>query len=452
MDAFFHAYDVRGRYPGELSPTVGERLGRAIARTLPGPFLLARDTRRESAYFETALTHGLERAGAHVTLLGVLPTPTVAFAARWRRRYALAVTPSHNPVGYTGLKGFDPKGRIFAREWTRIRQAFHKEDLGSPAPKRSTGPGRGDPKRIEADYVRWVTRGLRARIPVVVDPRGGASARLALATFRALGARVHAIDARFSATFFGRSPEPTGPEVEALGRRTRRVRAVLGVTFDGDGDRVLFVGGDGWRIEPEEVALLIYRATGRRGPLVASVDASHRLEELAPVRRSRVGTRYVLEAMRRTGASVGVEASSHIYWAGGPESSDGIRVAARLAHLLAQQPEALAGLRKEMGPIFRQAGAWNFPTFEAAAGAYAALRTSLGRRARPGPDGFYVRVGPAGCLVRRSNTQPIVRFALEAGDPRTLALGAETVRRWLGPLRRGAFTWAEAASRAERRP
>ncbi|MGA7860498.1 MAG: hypothetical protein WCB19_01395, partial [Thermoplasmata archaeon] len=183
-DAFFHAYDIRGRYPEELSTAVGQRLGRAIAHVLSGPFLLARDTRTESAGFQRALRSGLEEAGSGVRLLGVLPTPVVAFAAEWYGQYALAVTPSHNALGYTGLKGFDPRGRIFTREWTQIRRAYRADvgtGSGSGRPTRREWEGR---TRLEAEYVRWVTRGLRAPIPVVVDPRGGASARLALATFR----------------------------------------------------------------------------------------------------------------------------------------------------------------------------------------------------------------------------------------------------------------------------
>jgi phosphomannomutase len=247
-----------------------------------------------------------------------------------------------------------------------------------------------------------------------------------------VGARVVGIDASFSPDFFGRSPEPRPGDLATLGRRVRQHRALLGATFDGDGDRVLFVDGTGSYVEPELVALLLHRRWGRSaGSLVASVDASRRLERLARVRRSRVGTRFVIEAMRRTRAEVGVEASSHIYLGREYESSDGVRVMVELARLLGEQPRAIDGLREEMGPIVRAQGTLTFGTFSEAETAYDRLRASAPGRASGSIDGFLVRMELGECLVRRSNTQPSVRFALESEREGDLARLARATTRWV---------------------
>ena len=96
----YRGYDIRGRYPLEIDPRTARRLGVAVARAFPGPFLIGRDTRRESERFARELERGLRSEGTFVERIGIVPTPEVAFLARSRRSFGLAVTPSHKSVGY----------------------------------------------------------------------------------------------------------------------------------------------------------------------------------------------------------------------------------------------------------------------------------------------------------------------------------------------------------------
>ncbi|EQD33692.1 phosphomannomutase, partial [mine drainage metagenome] len=123
---FFHAYDVRGQYPSELDSAAARALGRAIAGTFPGPTLLGWDTRADSLPFARGIELGLSLGGNPVSRLGIVPTPLVAYAAARWKVWGLCATASHNPLGYVGLKGFDPSGRILGKDWERVRRRFGK--------------------------------------------------------------------------------------------------------------------------------------------------------------------------------------------------------------------------------------------------------------------------------------------------------------------------------------
>jgi len=434
---FFHAYDVRGRFPSEIDASAALELGRAVARAFPGPAVLGRDTRAESVPFSRLLVRGLTAEGSPVTRIGIVPTPVVAFAAANWRMLGLSATPSHNAVGYVGLKGFDSRGRILGSAWAKVRAQFGVS-RGRPRAPAGRGPKGGRPptrRNVERAYLERITEGIRFSGTVVVDPRGGAASSLAVRAMRRIGASVVPIDAVFSPNFFGRSAEPRPEDLVGLAAAVRQKGALFGATYDGDADRVLFVDGSGRFVEPELIALLFHRALGRTSrSLVATVDASRRLERFAPVVRSRVGTRYVIEAMRRSRSQVGVEASSHIYLGRDYESSDGIRVSVELARVLASDPEALDRIREEVGPIVRAQGTITYASFPEAERAYDALRATAPGGAASSMDGFLLKTPDGLCLVRRSNTQPSVRFALEAESKRGLESSARFVSEWVGRM------------------
>jgi phosphomannomutase len=420
----FRGYDIRGLYPREIDPSTARRLGRALGRALPGPFLLGRDTRRESESFARELEKGLRSQGARVALLGIVPTPEVAFLAGRSKGFGLAVTPSHNAVGYVGLKGFSPSGRLFDREWNGVRDAFRRISLAPRARAHRTGTvptgsvGRsGSNGAFENEYLAHVTRGLESDLSVVLDTRGGATARAAPEALRRIGARVVELTRGFSPRFFGLSPEPRPETLTALSARIAAVRADLGFAFDGDGDRCVVLDDRGHRVEPEVVALLLHRAfADPRSPIVASVDASRRLERKVRTVRSRVGGRFVTRAMRRYGAEIAVEPSGHYYLRRYGADSDGILTACLVAHALGRQRTRLSGLSRRFGPLHRGTQTADFPGMAEARRAFHRMVASMGKRARTGLDGVTVEFPEGWCLVRRSNTQPSIRFAYEATD------------------------------------
>lgn len=424
----FGAYDIRGRYPDEFSPPTARRIADAFLESIPGAFVVAHDGRRASRALERTVVDRLQDRDRVVVRLGIQPTPVVGYASRSLHFHGLAFTPSHNAVGYAGIKAFGLTGRSLGSEWNRIRRAF-----AHPAPRAKAGTRPATRRaayaipRVRAGkvlqgYLSHVTRGLATSRSVVLDGRGGATTLLAPRALARIGARVHELHPRFSPVFHGLSPEPLPENVVDLGRSVRTRRADLGVAFDGDGDRVTFVDEHGRWVEPEVIGAFLHRHLSPPGrPLVASVDASQRCESSAPTVRSRVGSRYVSATMRRHRSVVGFEASSHYYLDHWGPNSDGILVACVVCHLLEQERTSLGELGRAFGPIVRNRQLVSFETRAEALRTYRHLAASLGRRLEEGIDGFLFRSPHGAVHFRLSNTQPAIRVLLEVNPGHRLS-------------------------------
>lgn len=359
--------------------------------------------------------------------LGIQPTPVVGFASAHLATTGLVFTPSHNALGYAGLKAFGPSGRSFGTEWNRVRSVFLRPESSTrarvmPARRRDlvARPPGATPGILRA-YLEHVTRGLRTSRSVVVDGRGGATTHLAPRALARSGARVVELHPRFSANFHRLSPEPERENIGDLGRSVRARRADLGVAFDGDGDRVAFVDERGQWVEPEVIGIFLHRNLSPPGrPLVASVDASQRCEAEVATVRSRVGSRYVSSAMHHHRATVGVEGSSHYYLGRWGPNSDGILTACVVCHLLDRERTSLGELSRAFGPVVRDRQLVNFETRAEAVRRYRELTGSIAARLERGIDGFVFRAPAGSVLLRLSNTQPSIRIVLEPNPGRAL--------------------------------
>ncbi len=417
----FGAYDIRGRYPRDFTPEVSRRLADVFLSNYPGPFVVARDTRAASRTLETTIVQRLRAERRTVFELGVQPTPVVGFSSRYLRAIGLAFTPSHNALGFAGIKAFGANGESFGRQWRRLRRDF--ADLGAfsrPHSVRTEAgvpslPGAPSSKDAVSAYVAHITRDLWFRGKIVVDGRGGATTRLAPQALSRIGATVRELHPTFSARFHGRSPEPVVSNVADLGRKVRSERADFGVAFDGDGDRVVFVDGDGDWVEPEVVATFLHRhLSPARRPLVGSADVSQRCERHARTVRSRVGSRYISAAMRRHRSLVGFEASSHFYLPSWGPNSDGILVACVVSDLLRRSGTTLGVLSRSFGRIVRRRSTIDFPTRTLASEHLRSLIRRLDPPPRPDVDGFVWKSESGTVLFRASNTQPSLRISFEA--------------------------------------
>lgn len=441
----FRGYDIRARYPDQLDETVAYSLGQALARALRRPFLVGRDARRESGSVAAAVEAGIRSSGFPVESVGIVPTPAVAFLARQKNIVGICVTPSHNALGYVGVKGFTATGRVFDREWPKIRDTFnqglpvrqgrhraiHRRRTYAEA-QRSIGPG------VPEEYLQHLTAGLESHRTIVVDCRGGATAQSAPSALRRMGAHVVEVTRGYSPNFFGRSPEPGPDDLGELSRWVLAKKADAGFAFDGDGDRCVVVDRRGRPVASEVVALLLHSMVApRRSVLVASVDASRVLEEQVRTVRSRVGSRFVLRTMRRTAAQVGMEPSGHYYVRSYGPDSDGVLVACLVAQALERRPDILDRWRRKVGALHRGTATIDFGSSEKARRGLRRIVRSLGSGKRVRPEGLILDFPVGWCLVRCSNTQPSIRFAFESTTRQTLHQLERKVRR-LEEVARGA--------------
>lgn len=403
---------VRGEVGTFLTADLALALGRAATSCFPaeregrGRVLLIRDTRESGDMLEAALAAGVTSAGGDAYLGGVLPTPAAPLLVR---RYgfdlAAVISASHNPFADNGIKFFGSDG-------FKLSDAAELEierELAEPS-RRREGIGRvHDLHGTQEDYLRELgTRfdGLDlSGIRILLDCAHGATYRVAPEIFRRLGAEVelHAIEPD------GRNiNEGCGStHVEALAGRVAAEGHDVGFAFDGDGDRVLAVDRTGAVVDGDELLALavLHKQVPGVAVTVMTNFGFHAAMEAAgvAVQTTKVGDRYVLEALRERGWALGGEQSGHIIDMDFVPSGDGIASAlltlealggGDLAerHAMEKLPQKLVNVR-----VADRVAAMNAPEIEEAVRREEAALEGRGR-----------------VLLRPSGTEPVVRVMVEA--------------------------------------
>ena len=404
---------VRGPVGELLTPDLAVRLGRAAALQAEAErpqVLIVRDTRESGPMLEEALAAGVAAGGGDAMLGGVLPTPAASVLAR-RLRFDLAgvVSASHNPYADNGIKFFDSRG-IKLDDATEAAIEAHLDA--------ETGERVGGVRQLEGAFDDYV-RQLRTAFPldltgmrIALDCANGATHRAAPAIFRTLGADLELIAVEPDGRNINDGCGSTHPE--ALIELVRSSGAQIGFAYDGDGDRMLAVDGAGKLHDGDDLIALIARDLQRRGELIGGVAVTvmtnygflTAMEEAGiEVEQTKVGDRYVIEALRERDWRLGGEQSGHIVWSDFTPTGDGI--AASLLVL-----RALGGRRLEDTEPFRR-----LPQ------RLENVRVA-NRGAIDGADGLWSAVeeenrrleGRGRVLVRPSGTEPLLRVMVEAPD------------------------------------
>ncbi len=425
-----------------LEPLFVVRLGLAAGRVLGGAegrpprVLLGRDTRASGELFSSALASGLAASGASVLDLGVVPTPALALLVRLLGADAgFVVSASHNPYDHNGIKCFGPGG-------TKLddgRELAIERRLRRPGPMvaaRAVGRIRVEEPLIER-YLEYLRTRLAdgfslSGLHLAVDTAHGATYALVPSFFRALGARVTTL-----------GDHPDGCNIndgcgvlhpEAVREAVRTSGADLGITFDGDGDRVHFVSSEGTVIDGDAILYLLATDAHERsvlgpGPVVGTVMSNLGLEEALVARglrflRSAVGDRYVLEALLREGGVLGGESSGHVILLEDSPSGDGLLVALRVLEILARRGKTLTDLLSDFHRYPQRLA--NVPLPPVPRDDLLLVLGDLERRLRDGGQG---RV-----LLRLSGTEPLVRIMVEGPAPEWVESTVERARASLAAL------------------
>jgi phosphoglucosamine mutase len=394
---YFGTDGVRGVVGQDLTPELVERLGRAATIWCGrGRIFIGRDTRASGPELEAALAGGIASAGGGAVVAGVLPTPAVALLTL---DLGCVITASHNPPEYNGVKFFDRDGQKLTDRQEEEIEAL----LDSP------GSGKGEIEEVGVatdSYLEHVVERFGSDLSglkIGVDCANGAYSGLAPKAFADLGATVTAI---------GNEPDGTNinvgcgaTDLRALQETVTSHRLDLGVAFDGDGDRMLAVDANGDVVDGDQIVAVI--ALDRRVDLVAVTSMAnlglHRLMADNGVRvvTTDVGDRYVLEALRREGGSLGGEQSGHLIWLDGHVTGDGLVAALLLCAALHGRPLAEVAAVMPRYPQAKQnipvATRRLTPAIEAEV---ERLNAKLGDRGR--------------VLVRPSGTEPVIRVLAEA--------------------------------------
>ncbi|HXG64770.1 MAG TPA: phosphoglucosamine mutase, partial [Blastocatellia bacterium] len=339
---------------------IGRSLAVNLARDLgrPPALIIGRDTRESGPEIEGALARGAAAAGARVESCGVLTTPGVAFVTRSALFDAgVVISASHNPYTDNGIKVFSPSGKKLADEMERRIEA----DLdGARPPEETAEPFLADhiaQLQYRDQYIQYLSdevgKGLSLRgIRLALDCANGAASEIAPQVFTSLGAEVDVIAASPDGRNINKDCGSLHPEY--LQRLVIERGLDLGVAFDGDADRALFVDAQGELVDGDHVLLILAEYMKERGLLkgsavVATVMSNIGLEialrergiELA---RANVGDRYVLEELLARGANLGGEQSGHIIFPDISLAGDGIITAIEVLRAVCESGKTLAEL------------------------------------------------------------------------------------------------------------
>ena len=343
MKALFGTDGIRGeagRFPLDPSTVsaIGFSLASHLARTGATPkIVIGRDTRESGEWIEQALIQGAVQAGAQCLSAGVITTPGVAFLTRKLEGSAgVVISASHNPYHDNGIKIFAPSGqKMDDSVERRIEADIHSKNGKSQEATNRTSweeglapapaPTLELEEKLRQEYLTFLANDIGkdlnlAGLTIVIDCANGASSALAPVLFARLGANVIAINSTPDGRNINR--DCGSLHIESLQEKVVAERADLGVAFDGDADRSLFVDGDGRFVDGDATlwALATYlQAHGRLKDdvVVATVMSNIGLEialRSVDIRlvRTDVGDKYVLDELLKRGASLGGEQSGHI--------------------------------------------------------------------------------------------------------------------------------------------
>ena len=360
---------IRGRvneFP--ITAEVALRMGKAVANVLrsSGPnrnrVLVGKDTRISGYMLETALTSGLVSMGMDVFMVGPLPTPAVAHLTKSMGAAAgIMITASHNPYEDNGMKIFGPDGYKLSDQLEGLieRHILGEEPESAPLPPRQIGKAH----RIDDARGRYIEfakhtadniplHGLRA----VVDCGHGAAYFIAPLIFKELGAEVIITGCQPDGLNINSGCGALNPE--NAGELVRRHNADIGISFDGDADRVILTDANGQVVSGDRILALCAISLKEQGKLrhntlVATVMSNLGLKEAMKqhgikVETTAVGDRNVIECMRKNGYSFGGENSGHLIFADHATTGDGILSSLQVLRMMHDRNATLAQLSTVM--------------------------------------------------------------------------------------------------------
>ena len=437
MGKLFGTDGIRGVANKELSVDLAMEVAQAAGTVIREKigrkprFIIGRDTRLSSSMLEAAMAAGLCSVGCDVQLLGVVPTPAVAYLVRRMKADAgIMLTASHNPFMDNGIKIISGTGFKLSDE--------EEEEIEAIIIDNERVPPKAAPEQIGAvtlamdavnDYVDYLVslgEGCFEGLNVALDCANGCASVTAPEVFRRLGAKCHVLHAEPNGVNVNQDCGST--HIEGLQEYVKAHGCDLGFAFDGDADRCLAVDQDGVLVDGDVLMAIFAMDFKKRGKLknnglvvtvMSNLGLFHFAKEhdiITPT--TKVGDRYVLETIMQGGYCLGGEQSGHIIFFDDMTTGDGQLSAVHLLGVLAREKTSLRELRKLMT---------TYPQVLKNVRADDELKASLWEL-----DDLFKemddQLGDQGrVLVRPSGTEPLVRVMVEGADYDQIERIAETI-------------------------
>ena len=423
---YFGTDGIRGRV-GEAPITadfflkLGWAAGTVLTRNAVGKkrVLIGKDTRVSGYMFESALEAGLIAAGVDVDMLGPMPTPAIAYLTRtFRAAAGIVISASHNPVEDNGIKFFAADGYKLPDDVELEIEALLDQTLITNGSNHL-----GKARRISdaaGRYVEFCKGSLPSGfslsgMKVVLDCANGATYDVAPKVFKELGAFTTTMGNQPNG--FNINDQCGSTHTAALAAAVLDEQADLGIAFDGDGDRVLFIDGQGDLVDGDELLFIIAQhrqsyqggCNGVAGTQMSNLGLELALAELQiPFTRTKVGDRYVVEAMKEKNWHLGGESSGHVLCSDLNTTGDGIVSALQVLRAIMDSGKSLRELKSGMSKLpqlminVRLAKKIDISSDDVINRAIADAEAKLAGRGR--------------VLLRPSGTEPLIRVMVEGED------------------------------------
>ena len=438
----FRAYDIRGVYGEELDANIGERVGLAFGNFLAknndkGAVSIGCDARVSSPELQEAVATGISKAGFDVDVIGMVPIPVANFTT-WKANSTsnpylagVYITASHNPAEYNGIRFRHPDGTGYTEGNIEIKRIFFEDELiESDASGKINTLSTDD---VLETYVNFVSDkvGSIEGMRVALDPGNGVGCVIIEKLFQEFGAETHSINNEPDGTFPNRPSEPAPKNLSDLISIMDKGDYDLGIAFDGDADRCVFIDNRARAVSAEKIGIITSKSLIKPGSnkVLAGVPCSMILEDEIPKIGGeliwiRVGDVFVCEELKKHNAAIAMEISAHFFAPGLTEFifDDPLIFSLKLAEHVSNTDLTLADLSDEIPSYpyeelkFKCLDSIKFKVNEQLE------KTFLGMGYKVETiDGVKIWLDRGWVLLRPSNTQPVIRMFVEAKDSESLA-------------------------------
>ncbi len=433
MGRLFGTDGARGIANSDLTCELAMQIGRATAMVLSADnkrpkVMIGMDTRISSEMLESSISAGLCSVGADVLLLGVIPTPAVAYLVKkYRYDAGIMISASHNPFEYNGIKIFKSDGYKLPDSVEEEIEAIILDDTGVVPQATGENIGRIDRSSFAIfDYIAHLETTIDCDLEgmnIAIDCANGSSSVTAPKMFERLGAKCQVLSA---------NPDGTNINFHCgsthLGNLSEYVKnnphCQIGLAFDGDADRLLCVDENGEIVDGDKIISICAKAMKEEGRLKKDTAVVTVMSNMGFFRfceengisceKTKVGDRYVLENMLENGYNIGGEQSGHVIFLDYATTGDGQLTALQLLRVMKKTGKKLSELASEMNVYpqvtrnvrVSQMGKVRFATDESIKIAIIEAEKELGNKGR--------------VLVRVSGTEPLVRVMLEGEDEKLI--------------------------------
>ena len=430
----FRAYDIRGIVGDDVNSDVFRRIGQAygtlVSRSGGSRVVVGRDGRLSSPELASAFAAGVNDAGCAVLDAGLVPTPMLYFGIHHLEADGgVAVTASHNPGDYNGLKLCLGTRTLFGDDIQALRQAIEASDLD-----RGSCASRGiETVDLVEPYVDMDKERVHLERPVrvVIDAGNGVAGMIAPRMYRELGCEVEEMYCDVDGTFPNHHPDPTVPDAVAeLGARVVEGGFDLGLGFDGDGDRVGVIDELGEIVWGDRLTILLARDVLARNPgatVIFDVKCSKLLGNDIAARGGRplmwkTGHSFIKQKIREEGALLAGEMSGHLFFGENFFGhDDAVYAGAKLMEIYSRQSEPFSTQLDDLPEVFSTPEIRHPSTEEHKFAVCDRLRDELAANYDViAIDGVRVEFDDGWGLARASNTGPQIILRFEAQSPERL--------------------------------